>query len=86
MMDFICFSWLYMIIGISLSVLVFYVFVFSYVGNEIGDWNIFLIVWVSCLGVNIFIVGFNQLIDIEIDCINKFYLLFVLGVYIVCIG
>ncbi|MGQ9838820.1 MAG: homogentisate phytyltransferase [Cyanobacteriota bacterium] len=33
-----------------------------------------LLVWIACLAANVYIVGLNQLMDIEIDRINKPYL------------
>ncbi|MCI4649446.1 homogentisate phytyltransferase [Phaeodactylibacter sp.] len=86
MMDFIRFSRPHTIIGTSLSVLALFVLALSYAGKDTGDWHTFLTAWISCLGANIFIVGLNQLTDIEIDRINKPYLPLASGAYTVRTG
>ena len=61
------------IIGTSLSVLALYFISLGTTGNEITVINLeqMLAVWLACLCGNIYIVGLNQLYDIEIDRINK---------------
>ena len=61
------------IIGTSLSVLALYFISLGTTGNEITVINLeqMLAVWFTCLCGNIYIVGLNQLYDIEIDRINK---------------
>ena len=61
------------IIGTSLSVLALYLISLATTGNEITATNLeqMLAVWLACLGGNVYIVGLNQLYDIEIDRINK---------------
>ena len=61
------------IIGTSLSVLALYFISLGTTGNEITVINLeqMLAVWFACLCGNIYIVGLNQLYDIEIDRINK---------------
>lgn len=61
------------IIGTSLSVLALYSISLATTGNNIGVENLgqMLAVWIACLCGNIYIVGLNQLYDIEIDRINK---------------
>ncbi|MFZ0548344.1 MAG: UbiA family prenyltransferase, partial [Candidatus Promineifilaceae bacterium] len=51
-------------------------------GLEFGTaekWPVLALTLVSCLAVNVYIVGLNQLADIEIDRINKPYLPLVSG-------
>ena len=61
------------IIGTSLSVLALYFISLATTGNEIDLVNLeqMLAVWFACLCGNVYIVGLNQLYDIEIDRINK---------------
>ena len=61
------------IIGTSLSVLALYFVSLGTTGNEITAANLeqMLAVWLACICGNIYIVGLNQLYDIEIDRINK---------------
>ena len=61
------------IIGTSLSVLALYFISLGTTSNEITAINLeqMLAVWFACLCGNIYIVGLNQLYDIEIDRINK---------------
>lgn len=63
------------IIGTSLSVLAIYLIALGY-GHDLTDWSPLqlgklLVAWVACLGGNVYIVGLNQLYDVEIDRINK---------------
>lgn len=63
------------IIGTSLSVLAIYLVTLGY-GHESIDWSFshlgkLLVAWLACLGGNVYIVGLNQLYDVEIDRINK---------------
>ena len=64
------------IIGTSLSVLALYFISLGTIGGEITVINLeqMSAVWLACLCGNVYIVGLNQLYDIEIDCINKPYL------------
>ncbi len=61
------------IIGTSLSVLALYCISLATTGSNIAVENLaqMLAVWIACLCGNIYIVGLNQLYDIEIDRINK---------------
>ncbi|AFY31091.1 homogentisate phytyltransferase [Calothrix sp. PCC 7507] len=61
------------IIGTSLSVLALYLIAVA-VGN--GNYSVFSVLgaWIACLCGNVYIVGLNQLEDVEIDKINKPYL------------
>ncbi len=61
------------IIGTSLSVLSLYLVAMAVSSTKFSDVNLahFLGAWIACLCGNIYIVGLNQLEDIEIDKINK---------------
>lgn len=61
------------IIGTSLSVLALYLISLATIGNQISIVNLMqmLEVWLACICGNIYIVGLNQLYDVEIDRINK---------------
>lgn len=61
------------IIGTSLSVLALYFISIATTGNDITLINLeqMLAVWLACICGNVYIVGLNQLCDIEIDRINK---------------
>lgn len=61
------------IIGTSLSVLALYFISLATTGKGITTINLeqMVAVWLACLGGNIYIVGLNQLCDVDIDRINK---------------
>ncbi len=61
------------IIGTSLSVLALYFISLATTGNSVTITNLeqMLAVWLACLCGNVYIVGLNQLYDVEIDLINK---------------
>ena len=61
------------IIGTSLSVFALYFIALATTSNRISLTNLeqMLAVWLACLCGNVYIVGLNQLWDIEIDRINK---------------
>lgn len=61
------------IIGTSLSVLALYIISLATTSNVLTTINLeqMLAVWFACLCGNVYIVGLNQLWDIEIDKINK---------------
>lgn len=61
------------IIGTSLSVLALYLISLTTTNSNISLVNLeqMLAVWFACLCGNVYIVGLNQLYDIEIDRINK---------------
>jgi homogentisate phytyltransferase / homogentisate geranylgeranyltransferase len=61
------------IIGTSLSVLALYFISIATTGNNIALINLeqMLVVWLACICGNVYIVGLNQLYDVEIDRINK---------------
>lgn len=76
------------IIGTSLSVLALYFISLATTGNSITLTNVeqMLAVWVACLGGNVYIVGLNQLCDVEIDRINKPQLPLASGAFTVAQG
>ncbi|HBB31020.1 MAG TPA: homogentisate phytyltransferase [Cyanobacteria bacterium UBA8803] len=61
------------IIGTSLSVLALYPIAVATTGTPItlASLGYLLVSWVACLCGNVYIVGLNQLEDVEIDRINK---------------
>ena len=61
------------IIGTSLSVLALYCISLATIGSNVTPENLeqMLAVWLACGCGNVYIVGLNQLYDIEIDRINK---------------
>lgn len=61
------------IIGTSLSVLALYIISLATTGTNLSLVNLeqMMAVWLACLGGNIYIVGLNQLYDLEIDRVNK---------------
>lgn len=61
------------IIGTSLSVLALYLVTLATTGSSISQGGLaqLLGAWISCLCGNVYIVGLNQLEDVEIDQINK---------------
>lgn len=79
--NFVYFSRPHTIVGTTLSVTALYLIAFGRAGGETIDWSLYLGSLLACLGANIFIVGLNQLTDIEIDRINKPYLPLASGAY-----
>ncbi len=73
-LNFVRFARPHTVIGTTLSILALYAIAFSY--SDQSDFHIseLIITLGSCLAANIYIVGLNQLTDIEIDRINKPYL------------
>lgn len=61
------------VIGTSLSVFAIYFIAIATTNTAITYLNLIQLlgVWVACLFGNIYIVGLNQLVDVEIDKINK---------------
>ena len=60
------------IIGTTLAVFVLYVLAVVQTGRH--DIELLLLSYVASLGINIYVVGINQLTDVDIDRINKPYL------------
>lgn len=69
--EFIRFSRLHTVIGTSLSILALYLIARSF--STSGDPHLpaLALSLLSCLGANIYIVGLNQITDVEIDRVNK---------------
>ncbi len=86
LINFIRFSRLHTIIGTSLSIIILYFIAISS-GVESTS-NLGLLGWtlLSCLGANIYIVGLNQITDVEIDKINKPYLPLASGAFSMRLG
>lgn len=84
--NFIRFSRLHTVIGTTLSITTLYVLALSYSG--FGDWHTGTYLWslLSCLGANIYIVGLNQITDVDIDRINKPYLPLASGAFSMRMG
>lgn len=59
------------IIGTSLSVIALYLLAVANLGVDFSSLSALVIPWVACLCGNVYIVGLNQLEDVEIDKINK---------------
>ncbi len=61
------------IIGTSLSVLALYTIAIATTHQSISGLSIgqLVVTWIACLLGNIYIVGLNQLYDVEIDRVNK---------------
>jgi homogentisate phytyltransferase/homogentisate geranylgeranyltransferase len=72
--NFIRFSRLHTVIGTTLSLLALYLIAYGLSDGGVWRLDIFFWSWVSCMGANIYIVGLNQITDVEIDKINKPYL------------
>ncbi len=72
--NFIRFSRLHTVIGTTLSITCLYLLALSFSDGQ--NWHLptLILTLISCLGANIYIVGLNQITDIEIDKINKPYL------------
>lgn len=69
--SFIAFSRPHTIAGTILSVTSLYLIAVAFSGNETAYLPDLILTLLSCLGANIFIVGLNQITDVEIDKINK---------------
>ena len=71
---FVTFSRPHTILGTTISVTALYVMAVVYHNPANIQLGSFVIALLSCLAANIYIVGLNQLTDVEIDRINKPYL------------
>ncbi len=67
----IWFSRPHTIIGTSLSVTGLYLIAFALSTDDAHNFVAYIVALLSCLGANIYIVGLNQITDIDIDRINK---------------
>jgi homogentisate phytyltransferase/homogentisate geranylgeranyltransferase len=72
--NFIHFCRLHTVVGTTLSITCLWLLALSFSG--LGQYYVreLLLTLASCLGANIYIVGLNQITDVEIDRINKPYL------------
>lgn len=59
-------------IGTALAVVVLYTLAAAAAGHH--DWEVLLLTAAASLGMHLYVVGLNQLTDVEIDRINKPYL------------
>lgn len=84
--SFIRFSRPHTIVGTTLSLLALYLLAFSYSDGSQLHLGLFFLSLLSCLGANIYIVGLNQLTDVEIDRINKPYLPLASGAFSIKTG
>ncbi|MBK8427935.1 MAG: homogentisate phytyltransferase [Lewinellaceae bacterium] len=78
---FIRFSRLHTVVGTTLSITALYLMALSF--SDYTDWHvaIFCLTLLACLGANIYIVGLNQITDVEIDRVNKPWLPLASGAY-----
>lgn len=72
--NFIRFSRLHTVIGTSLSIVALYAIALAGSATNELHLELLALTLLSCLGANIYIVGLNQITDVEIDKINKPYL------------
>ena len=85
--NFIRFSRLHTVIGTAVSVTaLYYIAVAAGKGNWSGHLQHLVLTLLACLGANIYIVGLNQITDIEIDRVNKPYLPLASGAYTVSLA
>ena len=86
LINFIRFSRLHTVVGTSLSILALYLLALSM--SDYQDWHLatLFLTLASCLGANIYIVGLNQVTDVEIDRINKPYLPLASGAFSMRMG
>jgi len=84
--NFLLFSRLHTVIGTIVSITSLYFI--ARCGSVTGGWPIYdlIMTLIACLGANIYIVGLNQLTDIEIDKLNKPYLPLASGAYTVALA
>lgn len=71
LLNFIRFSRVHTVVGTTLSILALYLIALSFAERPEPHFTGLLLTLLSCLGANIYIVGLNQLTDVEIDKINK---------------
>lgn len=84
--NFVRFSRLHTVIGTTLSISTLYVLALSFSDYQNPQIGIWLLTLLSCLGANIYIVGLNQITDVEIDRINKPYLPLASGAFSMRLG
>ena len=79
--NFIRFSRLHTVIGTTLSISALYVIALSFSDGRDTWFATYCLTLLACLGANIYIVGLNQITDVEIDRINKPWLPLASGAY-----
>lgn len=84
--QFIRFSRFHTVVGTTLSLMALYLIAGGLSATSNWHFDIFLLSWVSCMGANIYIVGLNQITDVEIDKINKPYLPLASGAFSMRMG
>lgn len=84
--NFIRFSRLHTVIGTTLSIVALYCLAISFSKVQVQHLDLLLLTILGCLGANIYIVGLNQITDIEIDKINKPYLPLASGAFTMRVG
>lgn len=84
--NFIRFSRLHTVIGTTLSIVALYVLANSFSSPHSHHFGLLLLTILGCLGANIYIVGLNQLTDVEIDRVNKPHLPLASGAFSMKLG
>jgi len=84
--NFIRFSRLHTVVGTTLSLLSLYLIALGLHQPEDHRFTDFLMALLACLAANIYIVGLNQITDVEIDKINKPYLPLASGAFSMKLG
>ena len=79
--EFVRFSRPHTVVGTTLSIIALYVIALSYSSGSGWYTDTLLLTLLACLGANIYIVGLNQITDVEIDRINKPWLPLASGAY-----
>ena len=62
------------IVGTTLQVFTAYFLVTAQEGVFAKNLSVLVLTWLSCIAMNIYVVGINQMVDLEIDKVNKPYL------------
>ena len=79
--NFIRFSRLHTVVGTTLSIAALYAMAWSFSDRSEAHLVTFGLTLLACLGANIYIVGLNQITDVEIDRVNKPWLPLASGAY-----
>lgn len=85
-LNFIRFSRLHTVIGTTLSIVALYCLAVSFSEGHAQEYALLTLTILGCLGANIYIVGLNQITDVEIDRINKPYLPLASGAFSMRLG
>ena len=81
LLNFIRFSRLHTVVGTTLSIAALYVMAMSFSDYSDHHFATLGLTLLACLGANIYIVGLNQITDVEIDRVNKPWLPIASGAY-----